>query len=300
MTAPLTDSVRAHAAAICARARHVAIDEEALLAVVPAPPAEPPALDPEVHFLEGSELEVATYLLCVDAINFGSGWFPTLNKRVRADGRAVSGATTIAWDLADAFRAQGAWDAAALRALRADELAELLHQRADHELMSLYAQALRQLGAWLGERTPLDVVAEAGSSAVALAGALAGGMAMWDDRGFFKRAQLAASDLALAGIARFDDLAELTIFADNLVPHVLRCDGALVYDEPLAAAIEAGELLPAGGAEEEVRAAAVHAGARLAGHLGIPEHELDHLLWNRGQAPEYKARPRHRCRSIFY
>jgi hypothetical protein len=300
MAAPLTDSVRAHAAAVCARARHVAVDEEALLRVVPEPPAEPPALDPEVHFLEGSELEVATYLLCADAINFGSGWFPTLNKRLRADGTPVSGATTIAWDLADAFRAHGAPDAAALRSTRADQLAGLLGQRADHELMSLYAQALRQLGAWLGERTPLDVVAAAEGSAVAFAGALAGGMAMWDDRGFFKRAQLAASDLALAGLARFGDLDELTVFADNLVPHVLRCDGALHYDDALAAAIDAEEVLPAGGAEEEIRAAAVHAGARLAGHLGIPEHELDHLLWNRGQAPEYKARPRHRCRSIFY
>lgn len=300
MAAALTDAVRAHAAAVCAQARHVRIDEEALLAVVPEPPAAPPTLDPEVHFLEGSELEVATYLLGVDTINFGSGWFPTLAKRRRADGSTVSGATTIAWDLADAFRADGAPDAAALRATRTPELASRLGQRPDHELMALYAQALRQLGLWLGDRTALDVVAEAGASAVRLAGMLATGMAMWDDRGFFKRAQLAASDLALAGIARFDDLHELTVFADNLVPHVLRCDGALHYDDALAAAIEAGELLPAGGAEEEIRAAAVHAGALLAAHLGIPEHELDHLLWNRGQGAPYKARSRHRCRSIFY
>ena len=44
------------------------------------------------------------------------------------------------------------------------------------------------------------------------------------------------SDLALAGIVRFRDLDRLTIFADNLVPHVLRCDGVLVYDPRLAAA----------------------------------------------------------------
>ena len=56
------------------------------------------------------------------------------------------------------------------------------------------------------------------------------GMAMFDDRGFYKRAQIVAADLALAGVARFRDLDRLTIFADNLVPHVLRCDGVLVYD----------------------------------------------------------------------
>ena len=44
---------------------------------------------------------------------------------------------------------------------------------------------------------------------------------------FFKRAQIAAADLALAGIAPADDLGELTLFADNLVPHVLRVDGVL-------------------------------------------------------------------------
>ncbi len=38
-------------------------------------------------------------------------------------------------------------------------------------------------------------------------------------------------DLPLAGVAEFGDLDRLTIFADNLVPHVLRCDGVLVYDE---------------------------------------------------------------------
>jgi hypothetical protein len=27
---------------------------------------------------------------------------------------------------------------------------------------------------------------------------------------------------------------------------------------------------------------------------------LDYLLWNRGQQPEYKARPRHRTRTVFY
>jgi hypothetical protein len=27
---------------------------------------------------------------------------------------------------------------------------------------------------------------------------------------------------------------------------------------------------------------------------------LDMWLWNRGQAPEIKARPRHRCRTVYY
>jgi hypothetical protein len=160
-------------------------------------------------------------------------------------------------------------------------VAGILGQAPDHELMALYAQALRQLGSWLGERTALDVVREAGGSATALSAELAR-MAMWHDVGYFKRAQIVPSDLALAGVADFRDLHELTIFADNLVPHVLRCEGVLVYDRPLAEHVDAGQVLPAGPWEREIRACAVHACALLAPRLGLTEHELDHVLWNRG------------------
>jgi hypothetical protein len=125
-------------------------------------------------------------------------------------------------------------------------------------------------------------------------------MAMWRDVGYFKRAQIVPSDLALAGVADFRDLHELTIFADNLVPHVLRCEGVLIYDSPLAEHVDAGRVLPAGPWEREIRACAVHACALLAPRVGLTEHELDHVLWNRGQEPAFKARPRHRCRTVFY
>ena len=52
-------------------------------------------------------------------------------------------------------------------------------------------------------------------------------MPFFDDPGFFKRAQIAANDLVLAGVAEFADIDRLTVFADNLLPHVLRLDGVL-------------------------------------------------------------------------
>jgi Potential Queuosine, Q, salvage protein family len=125
-------------------------------------------------------------------------------------------------------------------------------------------------------------------------------MRFFDDRGFYKRAQITASDLALAGLAEFDDLDRLTIFADNLVPHVLRVDGVLRYEPELAAHIDAGKLLPAGPAEREIRACAIHACELLSQRTGIAPRILDVTLWNRGQGPEYKAIPRHRTRSVFY
>lgn len=295
----LTDEVRATAAQIAATATSVRIDEGALAACaerLAAAPATPRGLDDATLPADREPEHLATYLLALDAINFGSGWWPTVRKRP-----GMSGYFTMATALADHVRDHGPLTAPALRAMRADELADVLGQPRDHELMALYAQALRELGAWLGSRRTLDVIDEAGGSAERLAEQLTHGMAMFADRGFYKRAQIAASDLALAGVASFGDLSRLTIFADNLVPHVLRCDGVLVYERRLAEHIDAERPLRYGGAQErEIRGCAVHAAEMLAARLGVTARELDHLLWNRGQAPEYKARPRHRCRCVFY
>jgi hypothetical protein len=293
----LSDHVRASCAEIAERARFVRIDLDALDALDPGPL---PELDPERHYLEGDPADVAAYILTLDAINFGSGWFPELRKRRGRDGTAVSGYFTVAWGLADRFRALGPWSPAELRALHTEEIADVLGQPRGHELMALFAQALRQLGAFLGDRSALDVVAAADGSAVRLAELLAGGMSMFADHGFYKRAQITGSDLALAGVARFHDIDRLTIFADNLVPHVLRCDGVLVYDERLAAHIDAGRRLRPGPQEREIRACAVHACALIAQRTGMTERDIDNALWTRGGAPAYKALPRHRCRTIFY
>jgi hypothetical protein len=290
----LCDEVRTTAAATAANAASVRIDPDAVERVQ-LDDADPPELDPTRHYLEGSAADVATYLLTLDTINFGSGWFPTLRKRPNC-----AGYFTVAWGLADRFRAHGPWSNRDLRAMRTEEVADTLGQPRDHELMALFAQALRQLGAFLGERSALDLVAEAGGSAERLAELLAGGMTMYADRGFYKRAQIVAGDLALAGVARFGDLTRLTIFADNLVPHVLRLDGVLVYDERLAAHIDAERLLRPGPQEREIRACAVHACTAIAARLEVSEQELDHLLWTRGGQPQYKAVPRHRCRTVWY
>ncbi|HEX8053328.1 MAG TPA: queuosine salvage family protein [Thermoleophilaceae bacterium] len=285
----LCDEVRRSAAAIVARSEHVRIDLDRLRAIEPGPP---PVLDPERHYLEGSREEVALYILTLDSINFGSGWFPTLRKRPGS-----SGYYTVAWALADRFRAHGPWSPDELRALSPAAVADTLGQDRDHELMALYARALNDLGAWLGERAALDVI---GDSAEDLAEELAAGMPFFDDRGFWKRAQITPNDLALAGIAEFGDIDRLTIFADNLVPHVLRMDGVLRYDDALATRIDAGELLEPGGAEREIRAAALHACELIAAELGVAPRNLDVMLWNRGQEPRYKAVPRHRTRTVFY
>lgn len=289
----LTDHVRSHCAAVAGGARSVRIDASRLALVEAPPPAAPP--DAEHHFTEGTREERARFVLCLTAINFGSGWWPTIRKR-----EGMSGYYTMATGLTEHFRAVGPWTNEQLRKIRSGELADALRQEPTHELMTLYADALRQLGRWLGERSACDAIDAASGSAESLAEALALGMAYFDDRGFYKRAQICGPELQRFGVAEFDDLDRLTIFADNLVPHVLRIDGALVYRPELAAAIDAERLLPSGSWEREIRACAVHAVEQLSARTGLPAHELDMALWNRGQDPAYKAHPRHRHRTVFY
>ncbi|MEA2418929.1 MAG: hypothetical protein QOE60_1135 [Thermoleophilaceae bacterium] len=274
----LLEQVRSDCRSIADSARYVSIDLDVW--------REPPEVSAG-EAVSGGAAEV----LQLDAINFGSGWFPTLRKRA-----ALSGYRTIA----AAFAEHGPWTNEQLRRLDATTVAAALGQQAGHPLIRLYAEALRDLGRFLGDRSAQDLIAAAEGSAERLATLLARGMRFFDDRGFYKRAQIVPSDLALAGLAEFDDLDRLTIFADNLVPHVLRVDGVLRYDRELAARIDAGELLPQGQAEREIRACALHACEQIAERSGVPARLLDVRLWNRGQAPEYKRVPRHRTRSVYY
>jgi hypothetical protein len=314
--------IRAACAEVAARAVAVRIDAAQLArhAAELPPSTTAPGIDPDRHRLGRGE-ETVAFFLTLDAINFGSGWFPHLRKRP-----GMSGYFTVASSLTDAYAARGGpLSAAELAEITPRACAGIFSQEPGAEpvaeLMRLFARALNDLGQRLLARYDGRfgaLVEEAGGSAARLVALLAE-MPFYRDVSrygdlevpFYKRAQLTAADLALAfdgvGPGRFTDLDRLTIFADNLVPHVLRLDGVLVYDEGVAARIDAEALLPAGSpVEVEIRACAVHAvellGSELA-RLGRPTTSmaLDYRLWTRGQQPEYKrAKPRHRTRTVFY
>ncbi len=313
--------VRAAAARVMERARSARIDEAALAALAGrllATPPPPPAWDPVAHHV-GTPASRLAYVLTLDAVNFGSGWFPKLRKRP-----GLSGYYTVAMGLKDRFDEAGPWSAAELGKLTPGDLAAVTGQSLEDpevaELMALFARALNDLGTLLtarhGGRFEALVETAAGCGA-RLVEALAE-MPLYRDVSrydgfpvpFYKRAQITVADLAIAfaaeGPGRFQDLDELTCFADNLVPHVLRREGVLVYAPALAARIDAGEPLEAGSPEEvEIRAAGVHAveglvAAIRAGGGRATAHEIDMALWQRGQRPEIKAYPRHRTRCPYY
>ncbi len=96
--------------------------------------------------------------------------------------------------------------------------------------------------------------------------------------GFWKRAQIIPADLALAGVASFADLDRLTIFADNLVPHVLRVDGVLVYEPDLVDPDRCRESsCPRDARSSEIRACAVHACGQIAERFRVSEPDARQL-----------------------
>jgi Potential Queuosine, Q, salvage protein family len=304
----LVTRIRTACAIVAQHARYVSIDHDAIApyaASLPLGERRPPGRDP--HLTAGTREIQAAFWLTLDTINFGSGWFPTLRKRPGASGYA-----TVAAGVRDRFTTAGPWASAQLADIGAAAVAEALGQDSDHELMPLFAAALRDLGVHVESEHAgrfAAVVDAAGSSAVALAELLGGWSSFADsspygdlDVPFFKRAQIAAADLHRAGVVRFADLPRLTMFADNLVPHVLRLDGILRFDPALMARIDRRELIVHDSFEEvEIRACAVHAVELLAAaRPGSCAAEIDQLLWDRGGHPRYKAVPRHRSRCTAY
>jgi putative queuosine salvage protein len=299
--------VREACAWVAGRARSVRIDGGAIdeYAARLAPPRDGGA-DPDVGVPTAGREARAAFAVCLNAINFGSGWWPTIRKRA-----GHSGYFTIAVGLTERFRERGPWPAAELARLSSTEVAAVLGQDPEHPLMADFAASLRDVGArLLADHVGRfeELVHTAAGSAVSLADLLAdwdafADVSVYEERQvpFFKRAQLAAADLDRAGVARFADLDRLTAFADNLVPHVLRVDGVLRLDSALEAAIEAGELLAHGSPQEiELRACAVHAVELLASACPLTAAEIDTALWNRGRAQRYKSLPRHRSRNTAY
>jgi hypothetical protein len=308
---------------VAERARQVRIDPERLpsyAASLPLEQAVAPELDPTRHYVGHADDTVA-FFITLDAINFGSGYFPHLVKRP-----GHSGYFTVAASLNDEYRSRGPLTAERLTQLTPADCTRIFGQEAAdevaRELMALFACALNDLGRFLldgYDGSFVGLVAAADGSAERLARALAT-MPFFDDVArydglrvpFYKRAQITPADLAIAfageGPGRFHDLDGLTIFADNLVPHVLRLDGVLRYDPELAARIDREQPIIAGSPEEvEIRATALHAvelmvqQLREAGRSDVTAMGVDYLLWNRGQQPHYKrSKPRHRARTVYY
>ena len=127
---------------------------------------------------------------------------------------------------------------------------------------------------------------------------------------FWKRAQLFVADVHAAfsgrGPGEFADIDDLTVFADYKLPQVLRELGIISYHPTLAEKVDSCRVLvPGCGEEVEIRAATICAAEALRDAFcgrepNVNAIRVDNWLWRLGQLDEFRRKPYHRCRTIYY
>src|SRR4051794_4237978 len=84
----LPDRVRGSCRRVAGRSRFVAIRQDRVVDYALSLPLDPvtlPEHDPGAHFL-GRGADTVAFFVTLDAVNFGSGYFPHLRKRVGMSG----------------------------------------------------------------------------------------------------------------------------------------------------------------------------------------------------------------------
>jgi hypothetical protein len=241
---------------------------------------------------------IVEYVLVLDTLNF-SFW---------GSGR---GYWQLAESLRDAFAAgDPLWEPARLLELDEAGLTALI---GEFPIPDLRVAALHEL-ARLAEREAAGSLAGlVPPSAPELAGFLSRNLESFRDVSTYgdfevpllKRAQIAAADLWGSNAVRFDDVDQLTCFADYKLPQALRHLGALEYSAHLGRKVDDWVELDPGSPEEvEIRAATVVAVDQLRDRLaaGGRHHmsvEVDWMLWDYSQGL-FPVRPYHRTRTVYY
>lgn len=303
------------------RSRSVALEPTAVAAVaaqLAAGEFAPPPWNTHYH-LTGTPAETAFYLLVLDTLNFCFWGEP--RWRISFEGELLDGYWALAAALKRALHTgELRLDAAALATMTNERLAVLLAGEGTIPLLAERVTALRELGQVLAERWGGDVlqlIAASEGSAPRLAALVAREFTSFNDVAsyagrqirFFKRAQIFVGDLYGAfngqGLGSFEDVDQLTAFADYKVPQVLRRLGILVYTSRLATMVDNRIELPAGSPEEvEIRAATIWGVEELRQAMArqgrtVTAYQLDWYLWQLGQQSQ-ADKPYHRTRTIYY
>lgn len=319
---PVLDSVRA----VAARARWVRLKEAALEPAVSRwghTLRSVPSWHEPFHYWDGTE-DTARWIFVLDVLNHC--FWPDPGDplwEVTLDGVVYSGYCGLAAALKKAYLAgTPLTDARYLRHMASSDLERIFQGTGRIPLFQERLENLREAGRVLLEKWSGDVlnlIAWADGSARRLAARLAQDFPSFRDQFlldgipvyFWKRAQIFAADVHAAfqgrGPGRFTDIDRLTAFADYKLPQVLRELGILAYERDLADRIDGGRFLESGCREEiEIRAMTILAVERLKesfqtrGERHVTSALVDHWLWSLGQRDEFRRRPYHRCRTIFY
>ncbi len=274
-------------------------------------------LDKDNHFVsKAAPAQTAAYVLALDSINFGSGVFAAAQ-----DAGINLEYAPVAQSLKSAFIKGICNNPEKWCTLTAGDCHRIFNipegqQATLDALMQDFTDHLRLTGA--------AVLRDFGSLDALLENYRGRGLALLDkcaawphfadfaryqgrDIAIYKRAQILLADLELAlGSPQkpyFGSLEQLTCFADNMVPHVLRSDGILTYSPDLAARVDAGDFIDAGSDMEiELRCAAIHTVELMRDILGgaYTSVNIDHMLWHRGYQPGFSTFKTHRTISTWY
>ncbi|MAH05215.1 MAG: hypothetical protein CL561_06635 [Alphaproteobacteria bacterium] len=314
-------SLKCNYAFVARNAQHIEINYDMLESYARNLPKMNPddVLDSAHHFISDNDESNISFIIALDSMNFGSGFQDQL-KREGYD-QPEGFYFKVAEILKAHYEQNGPLTAQALSTLSAVDIAKLLQlpdisvNPYSFRLASSYSSSVKEVGAY--------ILSQHGGSFSAFIESCAGSsenfvyalsrLASYNDtcayRGqrvpFYKRAISCAADLQdmfdHKGQELFNDIDVLPCLADCDIPHVLRVDGILKYDEELSEIVDNKELIEAGCAYEiELRACAVHAVEMMAAKSGRSAIELDRILWHRAQEEAYKVLTPHRSETKFY
>lgn len=314
-------SLKCNYAYVARNAHHIEINYDILESYARSLPKMNPddVLDSTHHFISDNAESNISFIIALDSMNFGSGFQEQL-KREGYD-QPSGFYFKVAKILKAHYENNGPLTAKDLSTLSAVEIAKLLQlpdiskNPYSFRLASSYSASVKEVGAF--------IMAQHGGSFTAFIESCQGSaenfvyaltrLASYNDtccyRGqrvpFYKRAISCAADMqdmfAHKGEVLFNDINALPCLADCDIPHVLRVDGILRYNEELTSIVDGKELIEAGCEYEiELRACAVHAVEIMAAKSGRSAIELDRILWHRAQEEAYKVLTPHRCETKFY
>jgi hypothetical protein len=309
---------------VAASARHVHFHPEKMLALVPRwdTEARPLTWDHPCHYSDGTEV-TARYVFVLDVLNHC--FWPDMGKPawgVLYNGEYYSGYWGLAASLKRAIEnSVPITDPFFLSRISADELERVFEGVGEIPLFGERLKNLREAGQvlirdWGGD--VVHLIQSAKNEARRLVDHVVFSFSSFRDETtykgktvrFWKRAQIFAYDLHLAfsggGLGNFTDIEDLTAFADYKLPQVLRHLGVISYESELARRIDRMEWLQPGCEEEvEIRAMTILAVEEIKRALAsrgikVSSAQVDAWLWTLGQSDEFRQKPYHRCRTIFY
>eukprot|EP01113_Clastostelium_recurvatum_P038652 TRINITY_DN5805_c0_g1_i4.p1 TRINITY_DN5805_c0_g1~~TRINITY_DN5805_c0_g1_i4.p1 ORF type:complete len:255 (+),score=57.77 TRINITY_DN5805_c0_g1_i4:171-935(+) len=126
------------------------------------------------------------------------------------------------------------------------------------------------------------------------------------------KAQRLVSDLSIAvreapevatflNFMDFTQASQLTVFADNVLPAVLRREGVLEYSPELATLVDSKKTLPKGDMETEIRAVTMEACNIILRSANTSGPDLDFFLRELAKTDTHKDNIRHYCKdTVFY